>query len=245
MVTRRKHLDMCIQRVIVAILQSSLPRHRVSSAAGRNAAAPLSTGVGTRVRREADELPWERCTDSSVNHGLLCGTVVRARKARYLEREGDILFAGGDRTWKWAGDWARGRGDTWHRGRRRSRQRRRNRGGKARRQGRGKWSGCCSGQRRGRWYGRYRRQGCRKPCRVLKDIASGNAKIVVVWRVQAGEVLPDLVDELERDLGLGAAAADDHLIAPVHETHPVVAFEAVRERSAHLKLAFAHIHKAG
>lgn len=80
---------------------------------------------------------------------------------------------------------------------------------------------------------------------MLKDIASGNAKTVVVRRVQAGEVLPDLVDELERDLGLGAAAADDHLIAPVHETHPVVAFEAVRERSAHLKLAFAHIHKAG
>ena len=68
--------------------------------------------------------------------------------------------------------------------------------------------------------------------RVVEDVAGRDAEVVGVRRAQILEVATDLVEELEPNLRVRRAAADEQLVAAVLEAHPFDPVGAVCERTA-------------
>ena len=76
-----------------------------------------------------------------------------------------------------------------------------------------------------------------------KRACSSDLKIVPAattwyWR---GDTKTNLISKLKTDLGVGRTAARDELVASVRQTHPLAAFEPVRECTRHQDGAFKRI----
>ena len=65
-----------------------------------------------------------------------------------------------------------------------------------------------------------------------EHVAGAHAEVVGERSLKVLEVAAGLVDELEPDLALGRAAADEDLVAAVGQAEEVKGLEAARERSS-------------